>query len=424
MQRDSVEKKRELIRLRLERFATDGQSPAAAKKRIDQVLTLYDEPYATVLRLYFEGKSLAKISELTNIEPIKLKRTYTVFKSDLEKFGDTFDELLKLGIDVKIDSSRDVGTLKHSLSVREQILKRAEGLDIETEVEPYLKADHREIYDGIVKNLQSQLTISRNANYNHDSVVSRKIDTLMNFIDEIKERKAEVNKFVEEIGGESNIEDFELFLTDFQKVVLERVMLSINPRAVLDLREELNSSVYDYSYIVATTKAIMNKLNDINAKKDRIEKFIKENGGEDFLINEFGNTLDDAQFYILINCLMDYHYSNFASVGGEIGNGCINFVTLSIKSILKKLEDYKSRKAEVDSLIEAAGGAEAVIEQLYSKLTEKERTVFEERILAYAPKPIVELSKSLHVHHCTIAKMEKRQREKLEEMAKNRQKLQ
>ena len=421
---DSRETKRELIKLRLERFAEDGQSALMVQKKVNKIIALYDEPNATVLRLYFRGEPFAKIAEVTQVDQRRVGRICTLFKNDIEKFKDTFNELLELNVDVKLDRNNHVGVMKNILKVRAQILNRAEGLDLATEVEPYLKPEHRQIYEGIVKHLHSQYTITQNENYNHESVVSRKVDSLMNFIDAIKERKLEVKELVEEIGGESNIEDFELFLTDFQRVVLERVMLSVNPRAVLDLRDELNSSVYSYSYIVANTKAIRNKLNEINAKKEKIEKFIEENGGEDFLINEFGNTLDDTQFYILINCLMDYHYSSFTSVGEEIGNDCINFITVNIKSILKKLDAYKSRKAEVDSLIEAAGGAEEVIKQLYGKLTDEERAVFEEKILAYAPKPTKELAGLLKMHRCTIERMEREQREKLEEMVKNRQKIQ
>ena len=106
------------------------------------------------------------------------------------------------------------------------------------------------------------------------------------------------------------------------------------------------------------------------------------NGGEDFLIYDFGSSLDDDQFEVLSNVLMDYHYINKEDISRELGKD-LSFVSATETAIIKKLDKYYERKEEIDRLIERAGGAKLVKEQIFDKLKDIDKVIFLEYTLAY-----------------------------------------
>ena len=208
------------------------------------------------------------------------------------------------------------------------------------------------------------------------------------------------------------LENIELAMNKEQLKVFTEVVISINPEAKINFRER-----YGYEPNLISVERV---IRDVLQKRENAKEFIEKNGGEDFLIYEFGSTLDDKQFSVLSNVLMDYNYKTLWGVSEELGESA-NYVALAIPRILKKLENYKKRKSEVDAKIEAAGGAQRVLDEIYLKLNERERVIFEQRILAYHQSTMDEICQELNVSDLFVRDKERALNGRLEEMIKSSQ---
>ncbi len=275
--------------------------------------------------------------------------------------------------------------------IEEELKKREPYIDFEAEVLPYLNKKREYIFKNyIIKPRgKTQEEIAAEVGLTI-SGVCRSINFIFIFIDELINKKKKISEFVESFGGYDSLEDLALCLTEKDQIVLREVALSIDPNSKTKLFEKYSIKINGEPY-----RVLEKNINKIVERKNKCENFIKNNGGEDFLINEFGMTLPEDQFNILLMFIMDYHYTNIHEASKSIG-GAQNYLLVTIKLILNKLEDYKHKKIEVEKILEDAGGEERVYKELYSKLNEKQKIIFEQRFLAYHNVSKKEIAKEIN----------------------------
>lgn len=244
-------------------------------------------------------------------------------------------------------------------------------------VDPRLNPD-------IFENDKSVLANLGNIKYN----VERKISFVLNAQ---KFRK----DFFEKIGGENELCDIELFLTDEEKYYLNEDFLSLNPDCMKIVREKLGMTSAEYTEF---KRKVAGKVERVLKRKEECQKFIEENG-EDFLIYEFGASLPEEQFEVLLYLIMDYHYLSVSNLSEEMEKDLF-----SAKSVvLDKLSNYKKRKQEVDEYV-AKIGEEQILE--FAKiLTDAERKILFEYILGYGQPSARELSEELGTSEKRVYKL-------------------
>ncbi len=264
-------------------------------------------------------------------------------------------------------------------------------VDLETEILPNLKEKHADVLVKYMldpkkkqKDCEGEIGYSRGG-------INVAVKHIFRNIDEIIALKKARDEFVKKYGGWSNLEDLALCLSETERNVLNGVVLSLNPQAFIRFQEK--NPTISLSYVV---RNIEKSLQEVIERKKECDKFIKNNGGEDFLINEFGPTLSDEHFEFMLMFLMDYHYLSINDAAKKMGRKHTSLET-SLLLIEKHLEDYKTRRKQVNKLIEDAGGTEKVLNEFYLKLGDIDRLIFEERILAYHQTTINELSKKLNI---------------------------
>lgn len=274
--------------------------------------------------------------------------------------------------------------------VAEELKKKEPFVDFETEVLPYLSENHKYIFKNymIAPNGELQSEIADNLLLTTGGI-SRAIRYIFTTIDSIIERKKQIENLAKKYGGHDALEDLALCLSENERNILYEVVLQIDPKAMPKYHEKHSDT--SGSFIA---RNIEKSLDGILSRKKECEKFIKDNGGEDFLINEFGATLSEEHFEILLHFIMDYHYLTIHEACADWG-GAQNYLLVTIKKILEKLEKYKGRKAEVKKMLDAAGGEERVYRELYSKLDDKKKIIFEQRFLSYSKVEMKDIAKEI-----------------------------
>lgn len=311
-----------------------------------------------------------------------------------------------------VEKARHKMQLNAYHDILSKLVQREPYVDYETEVLPFLSEKHKYIFENYMINPtgEYQFEMAEKLNYSDPTGVFRAIEDIFEFIDNVIVLKEKRKAYIKSFGGREKFEDLVLCLPENFKEALYSVMLSINPNAasIYNENHKTNNSA-------TISKHVDYRLKLLEQRKKDCEKFIKDNGGEDFLVNEFGMTLSEDHFNILINFMMDYHYTSDTDVSLEMGVSP-NHLLYVKKSIIQKLAEYNERKNQVDALIESAGGTEKVLNEIYLKLNETEKTVFEERILAYSPTYQKELGQKIGLEKWQVASIEEKLRAKLDTM--------
>lgn len=383
--------------------------------QIEAVLNMLADNFGEILGDYLRGK---KYNLIAKEHEIKLKELDTIIyksKYNINNNLQVYIALDELDSGVKIDFKNEIKHYAAILSYRQRLLDKIKEnkLNIKSEVLPCLSSDRLNTFNYIV-NISDQ-SLSKEASSVgsvHASMFSRRIESLFEYVDKIAQKKRDREKFIRSFGGQQMLENIELAMNKEQLKVFTEVVISINPEAKINFRER-----YGYEPNLISVERV---IRDVLQKREDAKEFIEKNGGEDFLIYEFGSTLDDKQFSVLSNVLMDYNYKTLRGVSEELGESA-NYVALAIPRILKKLENYKKRKSEVDAKIEAAGGAQRVLDEIYLKLNERERVIFEQRILAYHQSTMDEICQELNVSDLFVRDKERALNGRLEEMIKSSQ---
>ncbi len=370
-----------------------------------------------LISYFFEGK---KVTEIAKIEGLshptiskKLKRALSQLKLIMENasilaFENTVSEDLR---QTKV------------MNKMQNVLAEFEGkIDYDTELIPYLSDEYKEVFlkyiktNSITNGVDLSLSMGRNKYY-----VVKAAELIINKIRRIIERKQEIAFFYERVGGELGLEDLKLFLNEKEKVILEKYILSINPDAFFEAKN-------DKVFIDSDDKMNTSDIRDLNSKIDRIlerkqlsKEFIEMNGGEDFLLYDFGSSLIDDHFEVLITTMMDYHYTNKEDVSISLGKGIL-YVSHAEDQIIRKLDNYYTRKKEIDDLVEAAGGADKVITEIYNKLDENEKIIFVEYTLAYILPPQKEIADKVGKSTFYVYSVSNALLQKLQDMAAANQK--
>ncbi len=281
-----------------------------------------------------------------------------------------------------------------------ELKKKAEIVDFDKEVLPNISDKHAYILKNYMCNYsdETMLEIATKFGSGGPCNISRTIDTIMKEIDNIIVGVKNRDEYIKSLGGKNAVEDLMLFLTEKEQEVFKKVILSPNPMAPSVYANKVGKDVND---VIATKRTIFTQIKYILERKKECEDFIRNNGGEDFLINEFGATLSEENFEFLLQIMMDYHYLNDRQYSLNVGK-LYNYATTTRKQILKFLDDYRTRQKEVDELVESLGGTEKVLNELYLKFDDNRRAVFEERFLAYFPTPYEELAKKLGIKKVTV----------------------
>lgn len=208
---------------------------------------------------------------------------------------------------------------------------------------------------------------------------------------------------------DNTIQDIELFLDDMQKKVFHSFIIEDEPKSIEEFCDENKIVSSDALNIINKTRNIVF---DVIKRKQECEKFIEANHGEDFLINEFGPTLNDREFQMLITFLMDYHYTNLYNSAETMGISRDIIYNIK-KSVIDKLNGYETQKSNVTKLIEAMGGEEEVL-KFANTLDEDEKFILFEIILAYNPLTLKEVSKKVDCAIATVYTKKKKLEEKID----------
>lgn len=368
------------------------------KADIEKVLNKLGAEYRDIIvKHYFEHKTFKKIGEETNTSK---QNIHEKNKNALKKLG----ELLRTGYADLADNTNDVPhvLIDYYRKCRAEYEKVKDKIDFEKELLPYLSEDHKFVFNNVIKEFKvKNLRKLSNELGKSGPYIRQTVDVIFDKIYLILIRKQEIEKFYETIGGKEQLEDLRLFLDEDQKTVLDKVILSVDPNANRKVKKEISNKKTSISKI---QKSILNVSEEIFDRRKQCEKFIAENGGEDFLIYEFGATLSDEYFEIMLYTMMDYHYTNLSEFSNDYleHHGDITAIQEDIKM---NLEVYRNRKIEVDKMVEDAGGVEK-LDMLFYSLNELEKHVFIERFIAYYQTPQDEMAKNYGVLEKEISESE------------------
>ncbi len=323
-------------------------------------------------------------------------------KSNLNSFltSSDYDELIEQ------NSKNETQYLSYK-KIQEELKKREPYIDFETEVLPNLKSEWADIFinNMIFPNGDLKKQIANNIGYSI-SGVTKAIGYILKTIDNLIIRKKQVASFIEYYGGIEELNDYMQCLSEKEQYILKEVVLSIDPNASHNCKFKYKN--YHFNNI----RFIVNKLDILKKQKQDYINLLNNNGGEDFLINEFGVTLRDDYFEVFVKYILDYHYVTLPIEDYNY----YQFIKTSKKAILKELSNYQNRKKEVDALIESAGGTEKVLKEIYLNLNESYKKIFEERILAYKQTTNEELAKQIGVSSAIISRKESRLRQMLDKL--------
>lgn len=384
------------------------------KNNLSKIISRFSESTQSIINDYIKGDTFSTLSKNHNLSMRSISAILNKLKKNISDHTHIYEKLDEIDSDIKMLGKKEITSIGFVLKEREKLLNKLSELEIdaETELKPFLPSDLLDLYNYTINPTGKRLSdFSQEHGSKHASVTFRKFDTLYRFIEKVHERKLSRAEFAKSLGGEDMVEDIRLFLFGDHLKVYDEIMLSINPHAVIAFKEKYNLTSDVRGLMVVINKTI----NSVLRRKAETEKFIKENGGEDFLIFEFGQTLSDEQFDVLINVMMDYHYTSLRKYSEEKGESP-NFAVFTIQSINKKLEEYKKNRDEVNEMIERAGGVEMVNQEIYSKLNPIQKGIFEDRILAYKPLTKEETCEKYGVAMFTENKIEGELRKALEEM--------
>jgi len=390
-----------------------NQHKKGKKDIVEKKLSVLTDAQREVFILYyFNGKNIKEISEI-------IGKNFSSTWKILEKTKDALTGSKNSNKEEPVNKNINITNmvqLKPLQDVRVELAKREKFVDFEKEVRPKLTEIQEKIFDSYMQSStgENQKQIAKRININESSV-SRIINEILDKIDGIIERKKAREKTINELGGKEFLDEIKLLLDESQRDILDQVILSTEKYPHANYLEShdissnlLSSDVREIKKLIAT----------FLENKRQSEEFINNNGGEDFLINEFGSTLCESLFDVMLTIMMDYHYLSDRSASLTLGMPN-NYVHNARSYILSALEEYKKRKKEVDTLISNAGGEEKVSVDYYSKLDEIHKAIFEDTILAYYPLTYSEVAEKLGIDLRTVSKYSKEMLSDLENMAQN-----
>lgn len=288
--------------------------------------------------------------------------------------------------------------------IEEKLQQYSKYINFNTELLPYLDDSFKIVFKKymIAKNRISARkfakSLGKSPNYMRETIMS-----IYSKIEYIIQRKAEIKEFYKRAGGKNGLEDIKLFLDDKDKIVLDNCFLSKDPNARIKCAKLLNISSQKIHFAI---RKASNMIEYVIRKRQETEKFINDNGGEDFLINEFSYTLSDVEFDVLIYRLMDYHYFSKSDINRQLGlsDGVADYHEQQIKD---RLEKYQERKKSIDNLIILSGGIDNVIDRIYNTSDDLHKYVFEQHTIAYAPLSLTEMAENLNTDYNTISEIAK-----------------
>ncbi len=322
---------------------------------------------------FFEGISVTEIAKVFGVSKQCISEKIKRAAKHLASIIDNKSKLI-----LENNESENMSQTK-AMNRFQNIFSKYKGkIDIEKELLPYLSDDHKKVFEHYIQSpaKTNGCALSKSLD-KADSYAFNVVMSIVNKIEKIIERKQEIAEFINKVGGENGLEDLKLFFNDNEKIYLDKYILSSSPNAYSETCEALNGYSFPSLYV-----SVNKKINTILEKKQMTKEFIEMNGGEDFLLYDFGSSLTDDQFDVLTNIMMDYHYQYKTDVARELGFQNTNVQFLE-STIMKKLDEYYARKKEIDDLIEAAGGVDKVISEIYNKLQKRKRVILMEYTLAY-----------------------------------------
>lgn len=301
-------------------------------------------------------------------------------------------------------SALDAQSNEYYQKIQKELKKREGLINLEKELVPYLSPNYKFVYEHRIKSFDSK------SNAQLDQILHQKskytgnaVTNIFGKMDKIIEKKQDIKKFVERFGGKESVEDLKLFLSDKQNLILEHYVLSINPNASKVLGNFIDLSKNNLTDLKL---GIEKTFEDVLQRKQNVEKFIEENGGLDFLLNDFAPLLSDDLLDIFLTTMLDYHYISAEEVCRD--HGYYGSIIGEIKSMLK---NFKARVAEVEDLVESMGGTDAVNNEFLPKLDALDKNIFQNRFLLYIPKLQSEICKEMGISKNTAVSHEKKLRE-------------
>ncbi len=372
--------------------------------------------YQRAIKMYFlEGRRMSEIATIEGVTKQAISKRIKKATRQLELMFEQKSDLINENTDAE-----NIFQAKVSNN-RKNLLEEFEGqIDYETELLPYLSESYKKVFLEYLLNYNNVSGVKLSKSLNKSpSYSSATIYKIFNKIKNIIQKKQEIDEFYNKIGGKDQIEDIKLFLNETEKIFLEKYILNISPNACVETKKLINlGNIEPGTY---KSSRFDKKLETILKRKQNAKDFVKNNGGEEFLLREFGSTLDDEQFFVLKNLMMDYHYISQKDVVNEAGIDERRIGHIK-QSILKKIEDYYATKKEVEELIESAGGTEKVFSELFSNLKEDEKVVFLEYTLAYNKPTLQQFADKMGISISRLFDINKKLINKLQQMAMANQK--
>lgn len=381
----------------------------------NELLKMIKPDYRSVLvKFYIEKKSLDEIASEhgTSRQAVAFRKSHAL--KEIKKVY----ENKKFSVKGKTDSVT-YGNKNFLLSTRKRTAQVAKILDFETELYPYLSNDERKVVENFMLKF-NEIEFRKIAPSESEAMqkVRLAVSHVFGIINAIVKKKEQINEIYKKIGGESELSDLELFLDEKEKLVLNEYLLNLDPQANKYIDKEFGISG---SELGPKTSSVRRVIDRYAKNKQEVIDFINKSGGEDTLLFEFSQYLDEDEFEVLVAIYMDFHYDSKTAFYNSNQMKVSEFISAE-KSMKEKLEIFLKRKPVVDALIKNAGGIDEIYDKIASTLDEKFMTVLVYNTLSCCPPSHQELGKSIGVFPETITRMDKELTEKLKELAKSKQK--
>ena len=385
-----------------------------AKQIVDKVLPALPKIYREIIqKVFFENKTRAqagielKIHSATAGYRLKyaLKYMRELMQGDINNLRpmDNANDL------------RQAKRLKHAYSIIDEAEKI---LDLEKEFVPQLNENQKYVFYRYIYEFDGTQTsklaeeIGKYSDYMKASAKQ-----ILNKLVKVMERKKDINAFCEKYGGREFIEDVSVVYTNKQRTLLFDLMLS---PTILNSEKVAKKMGVNKGGLSRYKQLLENQLSYNYLRKQMADDFIRLYGGEDFLVNVFGEGLSEEHFFVLVNYMMDCHYVSARDLSHAMGKNK-DYVSKSEVYILKKLDKFCERKDYVDKLIEDAGGVDEVNEKITSKISEMYRNVLFSYTTAYNPINQDIIGKQNGVSRDTINTIHKKLLKMLDELAQQKQ---
>lgn len=342
-------------------------------------------------KYYIKGKTLRAISREngTSFQNIHYRR-----KKSISEINRVFEDKQFIAKNQEIINGYANNSI--AIKIRKRASKLMENLDYRTEVRPFLEDEEKYVFENFISdfNEKEYLKLNGESNWEKNQSLFSKCRHVLWLIDIISNNKKDQEEFMNLVGGMEGLSDILDTLTEDEITLIDEAILELSPYSNSNFRAKYGLNCTEFATL---KKSLFSFAKDFSNRRDESKKFIEENGGEIFLLHEFGSTLDDADFFVLSTTMMDYHYRTKREVSLE-GEEEDTFVSSREYFIRGKLKKFLEKKSEVDSLVSRIGGEQG-LKNLCSGLSNEELTILLEYILAYNPKTKKELRSSLGISY-------------------------